>query len=76
MKKKYLNSNSYKIIDIENWSRKEIYEFYSSLQNPFYSITARSDVSKLLDVSKNIKISGSQVILYMIWSTNTKTRKF
>ena len=25
--------------DIENWERREIYEFFSSVDQPFYSVT-------------------------------------
>ena len=33
--------------DIENWERREIYEFFSSVDQPFYSVTFRLDVTKL-----------------------------
>ena len=33
--------------DIENWERREIYEFFSGVDQPFYSVTFRLDVTKL-----------------------------
>ena len=33
--------------DIENWERREIYEFFSSVDQPFYSVTFLLDVTKL-----------------------------
>ena len=33
--------------DIENWERREIYEVFSGVDQPFYSVTFRLDVTKL-----------------------------
>jgi chloramphenicol O-acetyltransferase type A len=34
-------------VDLETWPRREIYEFFSPISNPFYSVTFRLDVTKL-----------------------------
>ena len=39
----------YKTIDIENWDRREIYEFYSGKRLPHYVVAANVDVTKLLE---------------------------
>ncbi len=35
-------------IDIENWERKEQYQFFRHYDNPFFGLTANVDVTKLL----------------------------
>ena len=34
-------------IDIGAWDRKELFDFFSSVSDPFYMVTFRQDVTKL-----------------------------
>lgn len=43
--------------DIENWPRREIYEFFGSMSQPFYSVTFRVDVTKVHSFAKAQGIS-------------------
>lgn len=51
-------------IDIKNWERKEIYEMFSNVSYPFYSITTEIDVTKIKRLSKEKNISFYH---YMVW---------
>lgn len=53
-----------KEIDITTWNRKEIYEMFSKLDYPFYSVTIPIDVTKVKTISKNKGISFYHL---MIW---------
>jgi chloramphenicol O-acetyltransferase type A len=37
----------YKTIYLQSWNRKEIYEFFSSFEEPYFGITAEMDVTKM-----------------------------
>jgi chloramphenicol O-acetyltransferase type A len=39
-------------IDLENWERKEQYHFFRNYDNPFFSLTASVDVTRLLAYTK------------------------
>jgi chloramphenicol O-acetyltransferase type A len=41
-----------KPINIENWNRKEHFEFFSSFEDPYFSITAHVEANKALERSK------------------------
>ncbi len=38
-----------KIIDKETWGRKKTYEWFSAFSNPTYGVTARVDITKLIE---------------------------
>ncbi|CCX42952.1 putative uncharacterized protein [Clostridium sp. CAG:1024] len=39
-------------IDIGAWDRKELFDFFSSVSDPFYMVTFRQDVTKLCRYAK------------------------
>lgn len=41
-----------KPVNIENWNRKEHYEFFSSFDDPYFSITSQVECSKALERAK------------------------
>jgi len=43
---------NYKVIDLENWYRKDIFHFYKNYDDPFINLTANVDVTRLLEFSK------------------------
>lgn len=46
-----------KILDIENWKRKEHYEFFSKMASPYFGITAEVDCTKAYEKAKEKEIS-------------------
>lgn len=51
-------------IDYENWPRREIFEFFSAISQPFYSVTFRVDVTRLYDY---VKPRGLSFYYALIW---------
>jgi chloramphenicol O-acetyltransferase type A len=44
-------------LDIENWSRKEHFEFFSKFEEPFFGVTVDVDCSKAYQKSKDLEVS-------------------
>jgi chloramphenicol O-acetyltransferase type A len=44
-------------LDIEDWSRKEHFEFFRKFEEPFFGVTVDVDCSKAYQKSKDLKIS-------------------
>lgn len=51
-------------INIDTWNRREIYELFSKIDYPFYSVTIPIDVTKVKEVSK---AKGISFYYLMIW---------
>lgn len=51
-------------LNIENWNRKEHYEHFKSLKDPFFGLTAKVDVTKAYQWSKSTKKSFFVVYLH------------
>jgi len=51
--------------DYERWPRREAYEFFSGISNPFYMVTFRQDVTRLYDF---VKAEGLSFYYGMIWA--------
>lgn len=54
-----------KRFDKDTWERKEIFDFFSSLSDPFYMVSFRIDVSELYDYAKAHDLS---FYMAMIWA--------
>lgn len=50
--------------DFENWPRREIYEFFSAVSQPFYSVTFRVDVTR---VHEYVKARGLSFYYALTW---------
>ena len=44
------------ILDLENWNRKEHFEFFSQFEEPFFSITCTIDMTKAYKKAKELDI--------------------
>lgn len=53
-----------KQVDLDKWNRKEIYEMFSKIDYPFYSVTIPVDVTNVRQVSKR---EGVSFYFLMIW---------
>ena len=54
---KLTKENRMKKLDYENWKRKEVYEFFSAISDPFYMVTFRQDVTELYEYVKKRDLS-------------------
>ena len=52
-------------IDKKNWERREIFDFFSSVSNPFYMVTFKQDVTNLHNYTKNHGISFYYGLVYL-----------
>lgn len=52
-------------IDYENWPRRELFEFFSAISQPFYSVTFRVDVTRLYDYVKPRGLSFYYALIYL-----------
>ena len=53
------------IIDQSTWPRKEIFDFFSGVSNPFYAVTFRQDVTELYSVCKRKRLSFYYALIYL-----------
>ena len=56
----------YRILDIEKWSRKDHFLFFSKFEEPFFGLTVRMDCTKAYETSKS---KGSSFFLYYLHSS-------
>tara|TARA_R110001583_G_scaffold51378_1_gene160489 strand:+ start:4086 stop:4715 length:630 start_codon:yes stop_codon:yes gene_type:complete len=54
-----------KALDIENWNRKQQYEFFKTYEDPFFNITTNLEVSNLYNYCKKHDLSFSLSCLYV-----------
>jgi len=54
-----------KKFDYSSWKRREIFEFFSRMSDPYYMVTFRQDVTDLYAFAKN---SGASFYYAMIWA--------
>ena len=53
-------------ISLEGWPRKEHYLFFQKFDYPYFSLCADMDISKMLPLIKERKISFTAVMMYLI----------
>ncbi len=52
-------------IDINTWQRKELFDFFGQVSNPFYMITFRQDVTNLYRYVKKNGLSFYYTLIYL-----------
>lgn len=45
------------LLDLENWNRKEHFEHFSKMEEPFFGVTVEIDCTKAYQTAKNLKTS-------------------
>ena len=65
-----------KKIDRENWPRREIFEFFSPLSNPFYSVTFRLDVTNVYRFCKRRGLSFYYTLIFLVMRAVNETEAF
>ena len=64
-------SAKYTALDLENWSRKEHFEFFSAMEEPFFGLTVQLDMRKAYQYCKAKAYSLSMYYLYAAaWASN------
>ena len=48
-----------RVINLDNWNRKEHFKFFSALDDPFWGITTTVDFTSVYQQSKNMEVSFS-----------------
>ncbi len=65
-----------KEIDYESWPRREQFEFFSTLSNPFYSISFELDVTKLREYTKREGASFYYALTWLVTKAFNSTDAF
>ena len=52
-------------VDLASWPRRELYEFFKPLKNPFYSVTFRLDVTRLHAFTQTRGLSFYYALVYL-----------
>ena len=55
----------YQAIDIDKWDRRELYEHFSRLRLPHYSVSANIDVTQLLEYKRREGVSFYLSLIYL-----------
>lgn len=66
----------FKEIDVENWKRKDTYNFFKDFEDPFFNITAHLDVTGLYSFCKAKDLSFSLVNLFYSLETANEIKEF
>ncbi len=53
-------------IDPNTWSRREIFDFFSKISNPFYSVTFNIDVTEVYAYAKRSGLSFYYALVYLV----------
>ncbi len=65
-----------KKIDLERWDRREIFDFFSPLSNPFYSVTFRLDVTELYRFCRERGLSFYYTMVFLVTRAVNGTEAF
>ncbi|NQX78896.1 CatA-like O-acetyltransferase, partial [Gilvibacter sp.] len=64
-------SANFRPLDLENWNRKEHFEFFSAMEEPFFGVTVQLDLTKAYAYCKTKGYSLSLYYLYAAsWASN------
>lgn len=56
-----------KVIDINKWERKSIYEYFKTFSNPCYGFDVEMDITSLVNFTKNTNTSFFINILFLVY---------
>ena len=63
-------------IDMNTWPRREIYDFFSPISNPFYSVTFTLDVTNLYRCVKERELSFYYALVYLCTQAVNRVEAF
>lgn len=55
-----------KKLELESWERREQFEFFSRISQPFYSVSFRVDVTRVYDFAKKNAVSFYYAMTYLV----------
>ena len=58
--------SDYEIIDYARWPRRELFEFFSHVSNPFYSVTFKLDVTRVYEYAKAKGLSFYYALTWLV----------
>src|SRR6267143_6287573 len=53
-----------KYLDVGNWARRDVFEFFRSFDKPYFNICARVDVTRLLEVLRRRPNTGASLVYH------------
>jgi len=63
-------------LDLENWSRRELFDFFINYDNPYFNVCVSVDVTKLLQLTRDRAIKFSLAIHYFALRIANETEAF
>ena len=63
-------------IDLSRWERAELFEFFSAVSHPFYSVTFRVDVTNLYRYVKERHLSFYYALGYLVTDAVNSVKNF
>lgn len=63
-------------IDLAAWPRREVYDFFSRIDDPFYMVTFQLDVTPLRDYTKRHDLSFYYAMVYLCTQAFNQTAAF
>lgn len=61
-----MQNGNFQKIDMSSWPRRELYNFFSSVSDPFFSVTFRVDVTRLYDFAKQNGLSFYRSLVFLV----------
>lgn len=66
----------YKKLDRESWPRRELFDFFSAVSHPFYSVTFKLDVTNLYSFTKKNSVSFYYALTYLVTKALNSVESF
>ena len=63
-------------LDVENWSRRELFEFFKGYQNPYFNVCCEIDISSLKEFAKQSQVKISLALHYFALRAANETEPF
>ena len=64
------------IIDKTSWPRRELFDFFSAMSQPFYSLTFKQDVTRLYQFTKERRLSFYYSLIYLCTQAVNRVENF
>lgn len=64
------------IIDRAAWPRRELFDFFSRMSQPFYSVTFRQDVTRLVQFTRENRLSFYYSLVYLCTQAVNRVEAF
>lgn len=66
----------YQKIDPASWPRRELFRFFSGMSQPFYSVTFRQDVTRLVEYAREEQLSFYYALIWLCTHAVNKVEAF